>query len=508
MNIPMNIIYKYTRNLFTALTLILIAPGCNNLLEPTPEGIIQLDQLFTTRDGIITAVDGSYAPLINLYKGPIQQLTDLASDDVWTWRNELDPDLYIIQPNSTYNQNVWVPLFLGVTRANAVIDNLSNVTDFTDPAVKNAVEGQAKFIRAFYYFNLVRLFGDVPLITKQIKTRDDAEQPRTPIKDIYAQIKADLTDAIALLPATYPASAGMEKGRPTTYAASALKALVHIELEEWEDVKAATAEIVKKGSLPDLYASNFNGTAENGPGAFFEVQYGGVAAATTSALGQSWSPASFAGGASMLPTDDNMNGKGGGLSSGAGIVQAFEPGDLRKTVNLAGYDLVNFLDASRPKGSLLYMNKYYNATDPRGLSTWNYPLIRFSEILLTRAEALNEIGYVANGEALELLNQVRVKAGLRPIGTSEVLNQQALREAIRKERRVELAFEGKRYFDLNRWGVLDTVIQKQMDFLSRSFPDTRMITHPVTGKKYFLYPIPANEFINNARLGEQNPGYN
>lgn len=501
-------ILKNSRSFFLPLMVILATSACNKLLEPTPQGIVQLDKLFTTRDGIITAVNGSYAPLLDLYKGQMQQLTDLASDDVWTWRNELDPDLYIIQPNSTYNQNVWVPHYLGITRANAVIDNLENVTDFTDPIVKKAVEGQAKFIRAFYYFNLVRLFGDVPLIIKQIKTRDDAEQPRTAIKDIYVQIKADLTDAIALLPATYPASAGMEKGRPTTYSANALKALVHLELQEWEAVKTATTEIITKGSLLATYAASFNGSTENSTATFFEVQYGGVAAATTSAYSLNISPSSLAGGASMLPTDDDMKGKGGGLSSGNGIVQAFEPGDLRKAVDISGFDVVNFLDATRPKGSLYYIYKYYNAADPRGFSTWNYPVIRFSEILLTRAEALNEIGYEANSEAFSLVNQVRIKAGLAALTPATISNQLLLREAIRKERRTELAFEAKRYFDLNRWGTLSSVIQKQMDYLSRTFPENRTIAHPITGKKYFLYPIPATEFINNARLGQQNPGYN
>ena len=501
-------ILKNTRYVAIVFTFIFITAGCGKLLEPTPQGIVELDKLFTTRDGIITAVNGSYAPLIDLYKGQIQQLTDLASDDVWTWRNELDPDVYIIQQNSTYNQNVWVPHYLGITRANSVIDNIGNVTDFSDPVVKKAIEGQAKFIRAFYYFNLVRLFGDVPLIVKQIKTRDDAEQPRTSVKDIYAQIKSDLTDAIALLPTTYANTSGMEKGRPTSYAASALKAMVHLELEEWDAVKAATTEIITKGSFPATYASSFNGTAENGAGTFFEVQYGGVATGTTSSLSLSWAPTSVGGGASMLPTDDDMKGTGGGLSSGNGIVQAFEPGDLRKAVDLASYDLVNFLDATRPKGSLLYMNKYFNATDPRGFSTWNYPLIRFSEILLVRAEALNEIAYTPDGEALSLLNQVRTKAGLAALTSAKITSQQTLRDAIRKERRTELAFETKRYFDLNRWGILTTSIQTQMDFLKRTFPSTRVVTHPITGKKYFLYPIPATEFINNARLGAQNPGYN
>jgi starch-binding outer membrane protein, SusD/RagB family len=504
----MHTIYKTTRNTLFALTIVLIQAGCSNLLEPTAQGIVELDKLFTTKDGIITAVNGSFAPLLTIYNGPVQQLTDLASDDAWTWRNEIDPDVYIIQSNSTYTQNVWVPHYLGITRANAVIDNIGNVTNFPDAIVKNAVEGQAKFIRAYYYFNLVRLYGDVPLIVKQIKSRDDSEQPRAGIKDIYTQIKADLTDAIALLPATYSGGAGMEKGRPTTYSAAALKALVHLELEEWDAVKTATTDLLNRGSLPASYAGSFNGSSENGTSTFFEVQYGGVASGTTASFSSGWTPTSFGGGASILPTDDDLKGSSGGLSAGNGIVQAFEPGDLRKAVDIATYDQLNFLDPTRPKGSLYYINKYYNAADPRGLSTWNYPLIRYSEILLTRAEALNEIGFTSGGEALTLVNQVRTKAGLPLLTSASLTTQQLMRDAIRKERRIELAFETKRYFDLNRWGVLTTSIQLQMDISKRTFPVDRLITHPVTGKKYFLYPIPATEFINNARLGKQNPGYN
>jgi hypothetical protein len=504
----MHTIYKTTRNTFAAVTMVLMQAGCSNLLEPTPQGIVELDKLFTTNDGIVTAVNGSFAPLLNMYNGPLQQLTDLASDDAWTWRNEIDPDVFIIQPNSTYTQNVWVPHYLGITRANAVIDNIGSVTNFPNETVKKAVEGQAKFIRAYYYFNLVRLYGDVPLIVKQIKSRDDSEQPRASIKDIYVQIKADLTDAIALLPATYAGGAGMEKGRPTTYSAAALKSLVHLELEEWDAVISTTTDLLTRGALPATYAASFNGTSENGTGTFFEVQYGGVAGATTAGFSTGWTPTSFGGGASILPTDDDLKGSSGGLSAGNAIVQAFEPGDLRKAVNIATYNQPNFLDPARPNGSLYYINKYYNATDPRGLSTWNYPLIRYSEILLSRAEALNEVSFTPGGEALTLVNQVRTKVGLPALTAVEINSQQLLRAAIRKERRTELAFETKRYFDLNRWGSLSTSIQVQMDISNRTFPIERLITHPVTGKKYFLYPIPTTEFINNARLGEQNPGYN
>ncbi|MBD3661616.1 MAG: RagB/SusD family nutrient uptake outer membrane protein, partial [Arenibacter algicola] len=201
--------------------------------------------------------------------------------------------------------------------------------------------------------------------------------------------------------------------------------------------------------------------------------------------------------------------EGGSLSSGNGIVQEYEPGDKRKDVTLAGYDLDNFLFPDQPKGSLLYINKFFNEVDqPITQSTWNFPIIRYADVLLMRAEALNEIGYVPNGEAFDLLNEIRVNAGLGAHDALSLTTQQEFREAIRKERRVELAFESKRYFDLNRWGILRDKIQFQMDIKGElTFPSNRLIQHPITGKSYFLYPIPLVEFSNNANLQEQNPGY-
>ncbi|MCD8134583.1 MAG: RagB/SusD family nutrient uptake outer membrane protein [Parabacteroides gordonii] len=210
-----------------------------------------------------------------------------------------------------------------------------------------------------------------------------------------------------------------------------------------------------------------------------------------------------------MPTDDNLNGKGGGPSSGDGFVQLFNdrPDDNRKSVIIDTYGLANFVDASQPDGSLYYVNKYYNTTDPVGKSIWNYPLIRYAEILLAKAEALNEKGHVAGGEAFSLVNQIRKQAGLADLKGSDVTSQQSFREYIMKERRIELAFECKRYFDLNRLGVMQSVMQPQLDYLGLKFPQNKMITHPMTNKPYYLYPVPSTEFVNNAKLGEQNPGY-
>lgn len=490
-------------------TITLTWAGCQNILEPDIQGQIPLETLLTTESGMLTAVNGMYEPLQTMYKGSFQRLTDLASDDGWTWRNELEPDLFIAEPVFTHSQNIWSTSYQGIARTNTVLDNLDNVTDFSSEQSRKNIEGQARFLRAAYYFNLVRLFGGVPLIVRQIGSRTDAELPRASIEEAYAQIKADLTEAYNLLPAAYGSGVGNEAGRPVNLSAAGLKTLVHLELGEWDEVIAAADLVIGKKTLQNDYASYFDGSAENNQGTLFEVQYGGVDLATTSSLSTFLAPTSTQnGGAIILPTDDNLNGRGGGPSSGNGIVQAFETGDLRKEVSLNSYNLPNFVDASKPAGSLFYIHKYYNTKDPNGRSTWNFPLIRYSEILLAKAEAMNEKAFQSGGVALDLLNQVRVKAGLPALLTAQVNTQESFRKALRNERRVEFAFETKRYFDLNRWGIMETTMQPQLDFLALKFPAQRTVLHPITGKKYYLYPIPATEFINNAKLGQQNPGYN
>ena len=481
--------------------------GCDSILSPEPQGQITVDNLFSTEKGIITAVNGAYQPLQDIYEGQFFQITELASDDGWIWRKEVEPDIFIIDKTYGGVQNIWTDHYAGIARTNTILSRIAQFEGFTSEALKNSLTGQAKFLRAFYYFNLVRLFGGVPLIVKEVVSRDDAEQPRASIQQVYDQINADLTDAAKLLPSDNSVKNGNQAGMANAKAARALSVLVSLELEKWDLVVANSADLVKTGVLLANYANNFNGSQENGPQVYFEVQYGGVAAATTSSISNTYAPPDYGGGAAIMPTDESLQGKGGSLSSGNGFMQAIEPGDLRRATLVQNYGLTNFIDPSKPKGSLFFVNKYYNTKDPRGLSTWNYPLIRFAEILLARAEALNETKYVADGEAFELLNRIRQNAGLPALTAAKLPNQEAFRQALRQERRIELAFEDKRYFDLNRWGIVEPSIQKQMDFLKLAFPKNKLIDHPITKKKYHLYPIPSIEFANNARLGSQNPGY-
>jgi len=499
--------YKYILKTLIPLSIFLNL-NCTSILEPIPEGIVPMAELYTTESNIITAVNGIYNPLLGVYQQNMFRLTDLASDDGWTWRFETQPDLFIVDPTSGPVQEVWTSHYFGITRANGVLDNMSLVQDFSSDEMRRSIEGQAKFLRAFYYFNLVRLFGAVPLIIEEIVDRNDAEKPRSSIPEVYAQIKGDINDAIQLLPASYNGGVGREVGRPTSNSAKALLSMVHLELEEWTEAVALSRDLHGLGTLLTNYRNNFNGSQENSSASFFEVQYGGVITQTTTNKSVALAPPDFeAGLAFLLPSDDRLEGEGGGLSSGNGFIQAFEDGDLRKNVIVDTYGLSNFIDPSKPDGSLYYVNKYFNTSDPRGLSTWNFPLIRYAEILLNFAESLNELGFQADGEAFGLLNEVRGNAGLVPLTSGELSNQDEFREAVRRERRIELAFEAKRYFDLNRWGILADVIQVQMDYTNLNFPRQKLISHPITGKDYHLYPLPAIEFVNNVQLGEQNPGY-
>lgn len=497
---------KFTKYIGIALTAFVLS--CESILEPAPQGLVPMADLFTSESNVITAVNGVYQPLHPLYQNVMFQLTDLASDDGWTWRKETEPDIFNVDPTLGYIQSTWNLHYTGITRANTVLDNLSRVQDFSGPVMENSIEGQAKFLRSLYYFNLVRLFGEVPLIINEIETREDAELPRESLETLYTQIKSDLNDAISLLPENYTGGIGMEIGRPTANSARALLSAVHLELEEWNEASQVTSNLIGEGTLLANYADNFNGSQENSEASFFEVQYGGVIGQTTTSKSVAFAPPDLLNGAAfLLPTDDNLNGEGGGLSSGNGLVQLFEAGDNRMGVIVDDYGLSNFIDPSMPDGSLNYVNKFYNTSDPRSLSTWNFPLIRYAEVLLNRAEALNEIGYQADGEAFDLLNEIRVNAGLPALSAVDLPDQEAFRNRLRDERRIELAFEMKRYFDLNRYGILKDVIQSQMDYTGLSFPQQRLLDHPITGKQYFLYPLPSIEFVNNAQLGEQNPGY-
>ncbi|WP_168796290.1 RagB/SusD family nutrient uptake outer membrane protein [Flagellimonas onchidii] len=510
---------KNIQNMVLITLMVFIASSCDDVLEPEPQGQIPLSDLFTDEDNAITAVNGMYSALTGIYNNAMGRMSIMASDDAWTWRaNEEATDYFIVEDINGQAQTFWRNSYILIGRTNSVIEGLPNVP-WENPELESASEGQAKFMRALAYFNLVRFYGAVPLILNQIRVPSEAAVPRTSVQEVYNQIEADLNDAINLLPTSYSGGNGLEVGKATRYAAQILKAYVHLEQEEWADAASLATGLIGTGTLLN-FADNFNGTNENSSGTFFEIQYGGPGTPASSYLGSgnAFRPLELSGNALMLPTDDNfIDGSGNsiaGVSAGGGFLQAFEAGDNRRDVTLGntfnGTILGNFIVSGAPDGSLFYVTKYYNeaATLSQQGSPWNFPLYRYADALLVSAEALNEQGYVAGGDAFDYLNEVRIHAGLSALTATDLPNQTSFRAAVAQERRIEFAFEFKRFFDLNRWGILGDVVGNQLELFGLTFPSNRAPVHPITGKSYFLYPVPAIEFANNANLGDQNPGYN
>ncbi|MFH5833841.1 RagB/SusD family nutrient uptake outer membrane protein [Halalkalibaculum sp. DA384] len=491
-------------NAILVACLIVMSTGCGDeVLTPELKGQLSQDNLFTNEQGFLLALNGAYEPLNSIYDlGGLVQPLAKASDDGWTWRRETEEQLYSYTPTKSEATSWWDNHYTGISRCNKILSELGS-TEVITGETENLIEGQVKFLRALYYFNLVRLYGGVPLIVDDVVLREDAEQPRASIEDVYDRIKTDLSEAINLLPESYSGSDSFEAGMATLGAAKTLMASIHLELGEWSDAASLAQEVIDSGvySLHDDYENNFYGNAENGSESIFEAQF----SSASGALGANWNflkPEALGGGSGTLPTDVN-NDFGNSTTSDDALVQAFENGDERFDVTLDSYGLPNFLDPSKPDGSMYHFNKYYDggAFQP-GQSPYNFPVYRYSEVLLIAAEALNELG-AGNTDAEDYVNRVRNRAGLDDLESSVSGDQDAMRTAIRQERRVEFAFENKRYFDLNRWAILEEQIAKT----GVTIESEKFISHPITGQPYHLYPLPSTEFINNANLGEQNPGY-
>lgn len=497
---------KFTRGM--SVIIVILGSACNlscdRILEPEIKGQIELNKLFTSQEGVIMALNGAYEPLRSIYGRHRTLWVSLikASDNGWTWQNETSEQRYNLTPNSPEITTWWNAHYTGINRCNTALSRISG-TEAIDEELKSEITGQLKFLRALYYFNLVRLYGGIPLLVNEVITREDAEQPRAAIEAVYDQIKADLTDAISVLPSSYSGHDVLKTGMATKGAATALLATVYLELNEWDQAAALSEELIHSNvyDLHDDYAANFYGNAENGIESIFEVQFSDVSSQYGANHSTLLAPQDFKGQAHILPGDDNNDF--GTATTGSGIVQAFPTGDARKETAISTYGLPNFLNPDKPAGSLYFINKYFDHNDfPPSQSPFNFPLIRYSEILLTAAEALNELG-PGSATAVDYVNRVRNRAGLPDLELAVANDQDQFRETIVQERRVELAFEAKRYFDLNRLGMLREIIA----LTGISISPEKLVDHPVTNRPYHLFPLPATEFINNAKLGEQNPGY-
>lgn len=381
----------------------------------------------------------------------------------------------------------WNAHYEVIFACNEVINNISESGATDEGSIIN--DAEARVIRALMYFELRRDFGEVPIITATIDVPSDAFAPKSSIADIDQFIKEDLEIAEVNLPLTWPGF----PGRATSGFAKSLLAKLYLYQQDWPNAYTKAQEVIDSGvySLePDL-VKLFEREGNNGPGSIFEIQQ------TVTESGERY--------ASIYFVSQGVRGTGkwnlgwGFNTPTQNLVDAFEPGDLRKvnTILESGQDDGGFgsgtLPESPPLAQPYWNKKAYTMESARvkfgtNANRWeNIKIIRYADVLLMAAEAGNESGAISSTEVAGLINQVRSRAGLPDTNAS---SQNDLRDAIKHERRVEFALEEYRFYDLVRWGDAPSVLGG-------------LGYQP----KNALFPIPQEAIDQSGGIIEQNPDY-
>ncbi|WP_428666530.1 RagB/SusD family nutrient uptake outer membrane protein [Runella sp.] len=435
-----------------------------DFLTVVPETALSSATFFTKEADFVQAVNGAYVPLRAIFNERAWILGEMHSDNTYYARNILfgavDATENIADfavPTSggvTANDNVLQQYrydYQIIARANQVLDLIDKV-DFP-AASKNNLKGQALFLRAFAYFELVRYFGKAPLHLTPVTNRQEAASPLATADQLYTQIEKDALEASKLL---LP-KATQEAGRATSGTAKTLLANLYLTQKKWSNAEAVMKEVVNNDGyklMPD-YNDAFSTTTgnKNNAESVFEVQYlegsagyngnliyrmvpTPITAAELQPITGTSNPQSLSGENNNIPTPD--------------IIAAYEAGDKRKDISI-GY--VTLSQSLRENKLYPYVKKFARAHSLHNNTGQNFPVYRYAEVLLFLAEALNEQGKTA--EAATFLNQIRTRAGL---AATKAATQADMRTAIYQERRVELAFENKRWFDLVRTGRAKDVI--------------------------------------------------
>ncbi|MFA7583412.1 MAG: RagB/SusD family nutrient uptake outer membrane protein [Proteiniphilum sp.] len=491
----------YIIGLLSVLTLF---GSCSDFLDKVPYEDPSAEAL-TDEASAIALVNGAYQPLQRpkLYNMRIWTLDIIAGNsevgagggtdgiETVTLAN------FVATADNAAALDIWRGPNPGILYCNTVLENVPKMD--IDESLKNRSIGEAKFLRAHYYFILVQLFGDVPMTVSTPKPGDNLLPERTDKMTIYNEvIIPDLKDAIELLPVR-EAYSGSDIGRASKGAAAGMLAKVYLTLGMYAESLQMSELVESLGyTLNSDYSDSFGGEErhKNTAESLFEVQYYGLTKAGF------WSDENQANWLSTYMGPRNTGWVGGAYGWNQPtqeFVDQYENGDLRKDKTIL-YEGGPDFDGKSYKANM--SNTGYNVRKflvPLSVSpdyntnSANVVVLRFADVLLMKAEALNELGRTT--EAEEPLYQVRKRAGLTNRGDVENLTTEQMREKIRNERRIELAFEGHRWFDIIRWDNG----QYALDFL-------HSIGKINATQKHLLFPIPQKERDANPNL-TQNQGY-
>lgn len=502
---------KYIATLLIAASAFTIT-GCNDFLDRSPLG------QFTEDDAPGGGLEGQVFAIYTLMRSyditagiPAFAIHNFRSEDSEKGSTASDGadmaemfDNFVYVTNNGTVKAYWTQNYTIIYQCNSILDAIETTEATDDTSLR--LKGEALFFRAYCYFNLVRAFGEVPLVTFKIIDAAEANIAKTTAEKIYEQIDADLTEATKLLPTQWSAQ---YIGRPTWGAARSLHARTYMMRNDWNNLYTAATDVINSGlyNLNTPYDKIFTDEGENCSESIFELQ-----CTATAAL-----PASLTIGSQFCEVQ-GVRGSGqwnlgwGWHMGTKELGQAFEPGDPRKDASLLYFrksedEPITPENTNKPYGESPVSpadGGYFNKkayTDPakrqefRNSGFWvNIRLIRYADVVLMAAEAANETGKTT--EALNYLEQVRARAR----GTDNTIlpqivttNQDEVRNAIRHERRVELALEPDRFYDLVRWGIAREVLHAAG---KTNYQD-----------KHRYLPLPQDEIDKSKGVLVQNPDY-
>ncbi|QDK78293.1 RagB/SusD family nutrient uptake outer membrane protein [Spirosoma sp. KCTC 42546] len=476
------------KKLLAILFLTATLTSCQDFLNLKPAYQISDQSFYQNQNDFETALVGVYSTFRGLYSGSVvHYIGELTTDNTeiqWSSpsADEMQLDQNAVTATNAFTRSAWNTCLYTISQSSNILNRIDAVN--FDQTTKNRIKGEAQFLRAFSYFYLVRMFGNVPIATQtftspaQVSAADLTLKPK---EEAYKLILADLTSAETLLPATVVT----DKTKASQMTVKALLGKVYLTQQNYDLAATKLKEVIdsKQYSLvPDYKTLSTNGNT-NLAETLLEIDY-----LSGQTLGNNYSSLFTPAITSMAIFPNNSQGSGRIVPT-LDVIKAYETGDARKSISVN--DSVTLIGGKKSYSRYGLKFVDFKAVDPSDGSV-SFTILRFADVLLMYAEVLNEQGKTT--DALPYINQVRQRAKLPALAD---LSQADLRLAIERERRVELLYEGHRWFDLVRTGRAQTVLNahyasQKLNFSVQDFE--------------LLFPIPQAEIDLNPKL-KQNTGY-
>lgn len=525
-------IMKSLKKITSILVLGIMVAGCEDILDTVPTDRVSTEIFWKTEKDAQFAANAVYTHVLQSasHYASWDGMTDIGYTNL-----PQSPESFILQGEfDQLNSRVasdWSSLYAGIRSANAFLGNVDRITA-SNPAVIDRLKGEVRTLRAYFYAQLAFLYGDVPLVTTEITLEESKTLQRTPASQVWDFVSTELSEAAAVLPDTQA-----DKGRVTKGTALGLKARYMLyagRYQEAADAAAAVMDLGVHGLFPS-YEDLFTYANENNEEILFDIQY--VQGTVSNDIFSVFAQRSVNGRSLFVPTKNLVDAYE--MSNGLPIDDpgsGYDPANpyvdrdprLRYSVYVEG-DILPNGNTFDPKpqsgtsdavGSTFLVSptgfnikKYINVEDlamPTN-SGINLILLRYAEVLLTYAEAKIELNQIDN-TVYDAINEVRARPDVNMPAIADGKTQEELRQIVRHERLVELAYEGQRFFDIRRWRIAGDVMPGKVYGMTYTDTNGELQTVEVTAwtnvwsDRNYLWPVPQGEIDLNGSLG-QNPNW-